>query len=149
MDHLDASDAINLRWLQEWPTRSLAAVGTSVPFSTDNIVVPEGGALFARLAIISLDSDQETMGPRRRRRVENTGIIEVRLSCVPNTGTEQIKKLARVVKAIFGLQRIGKTAREKGVVAHATAIAELRRDKEGTGRWIITCSTPFDYIEIA
>lgn len=147
MDHLDASDAINKRWLQLWPAMSLAAVGVSVAYSTDNVVKAEGGALFARMAIISLDTEQETMGPVGRKRTANTGIIEVRLSCLPNAGTTEIKTLARVVKKIFR-GRIGKRPGERGVSCRATAISELRRDTESTGRWIISTSTPFDYTEL-
>jgi hypothetical protein len=148
MNTAEASKAIFAAWMTQWPALALAAVGIDVPYTVDNISKPEGDELFARVRIISLDSQEASIGPRNRARVEHSGLIEVRLSEKPNNGRERLDLLAGAVRQIYQKRRLGRTRHEKGVVTHATQPSELTRDKESTGRWIISYSTPFEFIEI-
>lgn len=148
MDLVEAKQAIAQRFLDRWPIESAAELGSIVPYTTDNVVKPEGDGFFARLSIYHLDEEQATLGRVGRRWYDSEGIIEVRLSCGVNRGTLELDKLAGAVRRIFRGRRLGKGVREKGVVTEGTSIAELRRDREAPGRWILTCTTPFRYTDI-
>lgn len=143
MTPVQASQAIFARWVALWP-----GLSGSVPYSVDNLIVPEA-ATFASVALISLDSEQTTLGPPGRRKWEHTGIIEVRLHGPIAVGRSQLDLLGQHVATIYRGRRFGYAAGEQGITTHATVVAELRRDRDSGNRWILTASTPFEYTEIA
>lgn len=143
MTPAEAAQAINARFLSMWPSLS-----GDVPCAVDNVVRAEQET-FARLAIISLEADQASLGPVGRRRWEHTGIIEVRLHGPINAGRKPLDLLAGYVRTIFRGVRFGYTAGQHGITTHGTAVSELRRDRDSPNRWILTASTPFEFTEIA
>jgi hypothetical protein len=142
MDQVQASQAINRRWIEKWPTLS-----GSIPYALDNITKPDGIS-FAQLSIVSGPSQQWTMGPEGTRKWQRTGFIEVRLSGPINVGRRPLDELAKVVRNIFEGFRFGKKAGEHGVVTHDSSVSELRRDKQSPQLWILTVTTPFEFYEV-
>ncbi len=144
MTPTEAHRAINARWHSLWP-----GLSDGIAYSTDNTVMPEGNGYFARLAVISLDTEQHTLGPAPHRWWTHQGTIEVRLSGPVNVGRDPMDILAGHVRQIYQGVRIGRTAGEKGVVTEAMSIAEVRRGVESTGKWLLLCTTPFSFVEIS
>lgn len=163
MDNVQAKNAINGWFIERYPSAAAAALGPfSVDppyrFATDNIVIPETDIgpdeYFARLSIISTNSEQRSIGPvprdgrEGRRTWLHEGIIEVRLSGPVAIGTETMEALARQVRRMFQGTRIGRSSREAGIRTEATEMPELRRDRERNHRWVVVCSTDFDFVEV-
>jgi hypothetical protein len=167
MTPFTVSKAINTRFISNWvaacaraSAKSIAQGGAAiptVPYTVDNIRAQEGNALFARLRIVSLTSNQRTLGPRQkrtdpqqkgaRRSWEHTGLIEVRITGPLNVGRGEGDLLAGEVRELFQGVRFGNTVGRQGITTEETEINELQRDKESPHRWILLCSTPFSYIE--
>lgn len=141
MDLAEATRAIFKRWLDVWPTKS-----GGVPYVLDATTKSEA-PVFARVAVISLSSVQATLGPEGNRRWDHTGLISVRLSCPIGQGRGQLDELAKVVTKIYSGKRLGRRARERGVVTHATSVNEERNSKEAAHRWILICATDFEFTE--
>jgi hypothetical protein len=147
MDHADACRAINRRWLTEWPTMS-----GGVSFVTDNNSIPVGSitTYLARFSIITLDSEQRTIGPRAkagksaRRSWQHFGIIDVRLEGPIDVGTDQLNIYGQMVRTLFQGVRFGNGPRDHGITTEATAIGQPIKQPN---KWVLVCSTPFDYVE--
>lgn len=160
MDRSEANSAIIRAWMMQWPTKSASVTGASVPYSTDFNVKAETQATpaeyFARLAIVSLDSEQRSLGPiprvgqRGRRTWTHNLVIEVRLSGPLNEGREKLDDLSKCVSQIYQGRRLGRrTTSEKGVTTHECAVAELRRDSEASHRAVLLCTISAEFTEIA
>lgn len=163
MTPYQVSKAINGRFVAGWTeacsrasAASVAAGGSAialVPYSVDNITMPEGNGLFARLSIISLGGEQRTIGPRRslqkgaRRTWQYEGVIEVRISGPKNQGRGEGDLLAGEVRRLFQGVKFSYSVGKQGVVTTETEINELRRDAEAISKWILLCSTPFTYTD--
>ena len=138
MNLAQAVKAIQRRWLDVWPT-----VAPSVGYAFDYDVKAEG-AYFARLAVTHVGAEQRTMGREGARRFQRLGMIDVRLSGPINEGRGALDALAQKVIETFEARRFGKKAGEHGVVTHAAALGELRRDKPAPQSWILSVVTPFE-----
>ncbi len=143
MSPAEAARAVFARWINTWPTLS-----SGVPYTLDNVAAAEGDGYFARVALVSLGSEQETLGPPGKRKWLHEGLIDVRLSGPVNVGRGQLDILAGYVTSIYRGVRFGTLAGEQGVTTEATDISELRRDREAPHRWILTASTPCRWTEI-
>lgn len=143
MNYAEAKAAINKRWLQLWPTRS-----GNVPFTTDNNEKPEA-ATFARLSIISADSDQSTLASRDSgaQKILRTGFIDVRLTGPNQVGSGPLDLLCVVVAGIFETRRFALKRNDDGIITHASSVSELRRDPDSPQLWIVSVITPFEYTE--
>jgi hypothetical protein len=142
MDAAEASQAIFQRWITMWP-----ALSGSVPYSTDGNVASEGAGYFARVAIVTDDTEQATLGRVGSRRWSHDGLLEVRLSGPLGEGRGPVDALAELVREIYQGKRFGKTARERGIVTHAMSTAPVRGGAQAKTRWTLLCTIPFDYFE--
>ncbi len=143
MNQLAASEAIFSRWITLWP-----GLSSGVPYSFDNIAVPEDET-HAHVGIVSLPSEQWTLS-REHRKWHRPGLIEVRLTGPLNEGRKNLDILAGVVRAIYQGKRFGDVLGvDEGVITHATSVNELKRDRDATQLWILSCVTPCEWWEIA
>lgn len=148
MDLPTAYAQINKRFIRNWTTESTAALGFAVPYTVDNIVVPESRP-HARLAIISLGSEQITIG--RRAKVERRGIVEVRLIDDVGRGRGRCDLLFRVVQKIFERKRFGESAdveHRLGIVTQAASAQERRGERDSPSLFILVVSVPFEFRDI-
>lgn len=141
MDASAASRAIFRRWIAFWPAQS-----GGVEYSTDNNLKPEV-VPHARVAIVSLDSEQYTLGPKGNRKWQRLGFIEVRLVDNLHTGRKLLDQLTGAVREIFEGVRFASGPGEDGIVTHASSVAELRREPDSDQLWLVTVTTPFEYYE--
>lgn len=146
MNQAEASAAILNRWQATW-----SGLTGGVASSYDNIVVPQTLPR-AAVNIISLDSDQATMG--RRVKMLREGMIEVRLYGPPNVGRRQLDELAGHVRTVFERRKIGRsgaptTQITRRVKTHAATVNELRRDRDSSEMWILSVTIPFEFWEIS
>lgn len=146
MTNDEATNAIFARWINLWP-----AASGGVAYATDNNIGAEQvDQPFARVGIVSLDSEQRSLGGRGNRRWNHEGMIEVRLSGPINAGRGQLDALAKIVRTIYQGERFGEAPpAEEGVTTQAAAISELRRDRESPSRWLLVVTIPFEYTEIS
>jgi len=141
MNSAQANAAIIKRWLDAWPGAS-----SNVPFSVDNIVKPEAST-YAIMEILSLDTQQVTLG--RKAKVRHDGIIQIRLVGPVNAGRGALDLLAQAVRVVLQRRRIGANPpHEMGIVTQIAEDAELRRDREAPGSWVLAVSVPFHYHEV-
>lgn len=138
MTPAQADAAINKRMIEEWPSKE-----PEVPFAFGDTVIAQPAAYFVRLYTVDLDSEQHTIG--RRKKFERQALLEVRLFGPVGEGTRRLKELAQVVIDIFETKRFGKRANDFGIVTHASSLAPLRRDAEADHLAILTVTTPFEF----
>lgn len=141
----EAGKRVFAKFLAEWPAPAAAIVGATVPYSFDNNVVPEV-VPHARVALISLDSEQYTLGPRKK--MYRPGFIEVRIVDQVGRGRDRADRLAEVVRNIFETKRFGADVDGIGIVTHATSVSEQRRDRDSPQLWMILATTPFEFYSI-
>lgn len=130
-----------------WPT-----LAPSVPYSFDNINAAQSVPR-AAVNIISLDSDQQTMGPRAK--IFREGLVEVRLYGEKNVGRRQLDELCDHVKTVFERRKLGRVGgasvfgRTNRVITHTASVNELRRDRDSGELWIVSVTIPFEYVEVS
>lgn len=140
MTNAQASAAIFRRWIRMWP-----GLSGGVPFSTDNNVHPEATP-HARVAIVSLDSEQYTLS-RENRKWQRLAFIEVRLAGQVSRGRAQLDALVEPVLTIFEGVRFAEGPDEEGIVTHAASPAELRREPDSDQLWFLTLTIPCEWYQ--
>lgn len=145
MNQAEASAAIFKRWMDAWPTPSGAT-----PYSLDNV---GAGTVLPRAAVnlVSLDSNQYTLGPRAKMLRE--GMIDVRLYGELGEGRRRLDELAVVVRQVFERRSIGSNGlptpgATRRVITHAATVNELRRDRDSGGLWMLSITVPFEFYEV-
>lgn len=143
MNQAQVSNALFGRFRDLWPSLS-----SGVAYHFDNVSFRPAGvtAPFARVGIISLDSEQHTIGPRAKLRRE--GIVEVRLYGATGNGRLELDQLAEHVRTIYERRRVSGGPGELGIICESSTCAELRRDRDSSEFWILAVTTPFYYHQI-
>lgn len=129
------------RWMALWHT---LAGGTqdapTVPYAIDNRKLTAAPP-FAQVSIVSLGSDQATMGRPGHRRFERSGFVDVRLFGARDRGRGELDTLAGYVTTIYEALDLG------GLRTYATSVTEVRNDREFPDLWCLLCRTGFEYHE--
>lgn len=147
MNQLEATQAIFERWRTTWP-----GLTSNVPSSLDNVVSPQDALPRAVVNIISLDSEQQTLGPRAKMLRE--GLIEVRLYGRKGVGRGELDQLATHARVVFERRKLGRvgSATTLGttnrVKTFAATVNELRRDRDSGELWILSVTIPFEFVEV-
>lgn len=147
MNLAESTAAIFERWRTTWP-----GLSSNVPYSFDNVTAPQTLPR-AAVNIISLDSDQQTLGPRAK--VLREGMIEVRLYGRRGVGRLELDTLAVHVKTVFERRKLGRVGgstivgRTNRVITHTASVNELRRDRDSGELWILSVTIPFDYVDVS
>ncbi len=142
MNPTEASNVIFARWMDRWPTLS-----AGLPFSTDNNTRPPAPS-FATVAIIDLDSEQQTLVRRDGRvRWKRTGMIDVRLYGPLNVGRGPLDILVRHVRTIFEGKRLSGPRGSAGLITYATSANPLKNQRDSAQFWIMQAITSFEYTE--
>lgn len=137
MRQSDATAAIFSRWLTLWPS-----LQPTVAFAFDNDDAAEA-LPFARVAVLSLDSEIYTLGPLGTQ--QRKGYIDVRLETALDIGRKLGDQLVDSVRAIYERVRFASGPGEDGIITHATVVSELRRDRDGVQMWVVQAVTPFEF----
>lgn len=145
MNQAEATRAIFDHWVGMWPSLS-----GGIPYSLDNTAVPIARPC-AVVNIISLDSEQYTLGPRAK--VLREGMIDVRIYDKVGVGRGGADELATHARTIFERRRIGTggdpaVGSTRRVVTHAGSVNELRRDREAGGLWVLSVTFPYEFYDV-
>ena len=135
----DAVRIIQKHWLS-----GVAAAVPGLATVFDNEAAP-GASTYARLAITSMPTSQQTMGGVGNRRVQRNGMIQVKLNGPPDEGRKGVDAYVRHVNAILEMVSLPASVPDDGVWTDEASPRELGSDGQ---YWTLMLLIPFRFWEM-
>lgn len=95
----DARKIVYNTFITEW--------GGETPFSFDNEKFNPPESSWVRVVIRNIDSNQETLGPKTKRKFLRRALVIIQIFVKPDIGTKEADRLAEKAKNIFEGERVG------------------------------------------
>ena len=123
----DAREAIYTKFISEWGTFTPYTFGNET-FNSEAQTNP-----WVRLTVLNQASEQNSLGPKGRRKYRRTGFIVVQCFGLANTGMKELDDIVMQVRTVFEGEKFD------GVFVNDTVTREIGPE----GRWFMTVVESF------